>query len=316
MFTALLATSACTALQAQTGNGAGSSRSGSANVMADTAFIGKSMRDNMMEIQLSQLAVERASAPAVKSAAQQLVTDHTQMLNDLTRIGRKNNMPAMAGSNMSGSGAGSTGAGTSGSGATASGATGSGTTGSTGNMGAGTAGSGATGMGTTGSGSSGSGSRSGSMGTGTSGSGTTGSGTTGTGATGMGTTGSGSGTTGSSTTGSGGIGSNSGAGTTGSGAIMGNTASGASGSTGAGMGAHDNMGMGGMTALRNATGAEFDRLWVTQMLSMHEAKLAELTASANTLSDPELRAAVTQAIPKIRMHRDLLSKLSTTNTGR
>lgn len=46
----------------------------------------------------------------------------------------------------------------------------------------------------------------------------------------------------------------------------------------------------GMQALQNATGTEFDRMWVSQMLAMHEAKLAELTAASTSVQDAELKA--------------------------
>jgi len=72
----------------------------------------------------------------------------------------------------------------------------------------------------------------------------------------------------------------------------------------------------GMSALQNATGVAFDRLWVTQMLSMHEAKLAELTTAARSITDPELKSLVNSAIPKIRAHRDLLSKLNSGSSSK
>jgi predicted outer membrane protein len=72
----------------------------------------------------------------------------------------------------------------------------------------------------------------------------------------------------------------------------------------------------GMTALMSASGTEFDRMWVSQMLTMHNAKLTELEAASIVITNPELKAAVTTALPKIRMHRDMLSKLNTgNNTG-
>jgi len=71
-----------------------------------------------------------------------------------------------------------------------------------------------------------------------------------------------------------------------------------------------------MDALRNASGPEFDRMWVSQMLSMHETKLAELTTASRTVKDPELKAAIAKAIPKVRSHRDMLSKMGTSGTNR
>jgi predicted outer membrane protein len=74
-----------------------------------------------------------------------------------------------------------------------------------------------------------------------------------------------------------------------------------------GMGGQD---MAAMQSLQNATGTEFNTLFVSQMLTMHEAKLSELQTAATTLTDPELKLLVTKAIPKIRMHRDTLAKMS------
>lgn len=67
----------------------------------------------------------------------------------------------------------------------------------------------------------------------------------------------------------------------------------------------------GTDALANATGAAFDRMWVSQMLSMHQAKLTELQTAQGQIKDPELRAAVTRAIPMIKSHRDMLSRMNT-----
>jgi putative membrane protein len=71
------------------------------------------------------------------------------------------------------------------------------------------------------------------------------------------------------------------------------------------------MGMTGMAALGNAQGKEFDKLWTSQMLTMHEAKLAELQNFVNTTSDADLKALAIAAMPKIKMHRDELSKINT-----
>jgi hypothetical protein len=126
-----------------------------------------------------------------------------------------------------------------------------------------------------------------------------------------GSTGSGSGTTGSGMSGT----TGSGSGTTGSG-MSGSTGSG-SGATGSGMsGSSDMSGMNGMTGmqalqdLQNASGEEFNRLWVSQMLTMHEAKLTELETASRTIRDAELTSIVSKALPKVRAHRDMLSKMN------
>jgi uncharacterized protein (DUF305 family) len=67
----------------------------------------------------------------------------------------------------------------------------------------------------------------------------------------------------------------------------------------------------GMAALQNATGAEFDRMWVSQMLTMHNAKVTELQAASTQITDPDLKAIVTKALPIVRNHRDRLVALNT-----
>ena len=65
-----------------------------------------------------------------------------------------------------------------------------------------------------------------------------------------------------------------------------------------------------LTTLQNASGTEFNSLFLSQMLSMHEAKLAELQKAAISLTDSELKLNATKAIPTIKMHRDMLLRLS------
>lgn len=63
----------------------------------DTTFIAKNIRDNILGIELSQLGISRGINPVIKQAAQQMVADHSQMLDDLRRMGTKNNMPGITG---------------------------------------------------------------------------------------------------------------------------------------------------------------------------------------------------------------------------
>jgi len=85
--------------------------------------------------------------------------------------------------------------------------------------------------------------------------------------------------------------------------------------SGMGMSGMGGQNMAAMQALQNASGTEFNTLFVSQMLTMHEAKLAELQAASTSLTDPELKTLVTKAIPKIRMHRDMLSKMNKGGSG-
>lgn len=56
-------------------------------------------------------------------------------------------------------------------------------------------------------------------------------------------------------------------------------------------------------------GGNFDKAWVSQMLTMHEAKIAELENYINLSSDEDIKAAATRALPKIKLHRDMLMKI-------
>jgi predicted outer membrane protein len=299
ILTASVIITGCISSSAQSTAGMSSRGSGR---MSDTAFISKNIMDNMMEIQLSEMGKAKSTDAKIKNLAQQMVTDHTQILNDLQKAARERNMTTMMGANMSGnwnsgSGSGSTGSGvgtsgsasnataTSGSRAAAASASGSDTTGSgNGTMGRRTRGNR---NGTNGSATVTSDTAMAASGMSTSGSDTTG--TRSTSGTGMGTSGTGSGSTGAS--------------------------SGTSGSGMSGMnGGMTGQNMASMQTLQNATGAEFNNQFVSQMLAMHEAKLAELQTAATTLTDPELKLMVTKAIPKIRMHRDMLLRINKEGT--
>jgi len=85
--------------------------------------------------------------------------------------------------------------------------------------------------------------------------------------------------------------------------------------SGMGMSGMSSQDMAVMQQLQNASGSEFNTLFVSQMLSMHESKLSELQTAATSLTDPELKALVTKAIPKIRMHRDTLAKMNKGGSG-
>ena len=63
------------------------------------------------------------------------------------------------------------------------------------------------------------------------------------------------------------------------------------------------------TMLENATGAEFDNMWVNHMLVQHKIKLGELHQANKTVKNSEVQEFVKEAIPEIREHRDMLEKL-------
>jgi putative membrane protein len=70
--------------------------------------------------------------------------------------------------------------------------------------------------------------------------------------------------------------------------------------------------MSGMLGLPDAKGKEFDQAWASQMLTMHEAKIRELQNVLNQTQDADIKALATKALPKIKMHSDLLIKITST----
>jgi len=56
-------------------------------------------------------------------------------------------------------------------------------------------------------------------------------------------------------------------------------------------------------------GKEFDAAWAGQMLTMHDAKIAELERFLTLSKDPALKSVVLEALPKIKAHREMLSKI-------
>jgi predicted outer membrane protein len=56
-------------------------------------------------------------------------------------------------------------------------------------------------------------------------------------------------------------------------------------------------------------GSDFNAKWASGMLTMHEAKIAELEKFAATTRNADLKLAIGKALPKIRAHKVLLSKI-------
>jgi predicted outer membrane protein len=56
-------------------------------------------------------------------------------------------------------------------------------------------------------------------------------------------------------------------------------------------------------------GKEFDAAWAGQMLTMHDAKIAELERFLSLTKDPALKSVVLKALPKIKGHRELLLQI-------
>jgi predicted outer membrane protein len=213
------------------------------------------MRDNKLEIDLSQLALRRSTNDEVMKLAQLMVTDHTEILNNLAKIAQSNSMLAIPGYPTDGDASGTA---SSSNKSTLAEAASSikrsqGTSpGNSGNKDVGTINNGSyNNLGTTG------------------------------------------------------------------------TTRGASSSGRSGLKADnhnqkpvpansnaDRKTMQAIEAMQTATGPAFDKLWIPQMLRMHQAKLSELTAIVNTINDSDVRTAVKSAIPKIKKHIDMLSALN------
>jgi putative membrane protein len=66
-----------------------------------------------------------------------------------------------------------------------------------------------------------------------------------------------------------------------------------------------------LASMRSSAGKDFDNSWSGHMLTMHEAKIKELENALSQTQDADLKASINKALPKIRAHRDMLSKLST-----
>jgi len=58
------------------------------------------------------------------------------------------------------------------------------------------------------------------------------------------------------------------------------------------------------------SGNDFDKTWASQMLTMHEAKIAELENYISLSADEAIKAAASRALPKIKLHRNMLMKIS------
>jgi predicted outer membrane protein len=54
--------------------------------------------------------------------------------------------------------------------------------------------------------------------------------------------------------------------------------------------------------LAGSSGEDFDTIWVFSLLNMQQAKYDELTLAKETVRNPQLKMAITDAIPVIRKH--------------
>jgi predicted outer membrane protein len=234
----------CTDLKAQSGENNRQQTSASSKPMNDAQFIAKSIRDNRMEIEMAQMALDKSQNENVKMIAEMLVKDHSKMLRDLTALDKsganEGNYDARTGSDTSAS----LGADT-----------------STGVTDADTA--------------------------------TAGSDNSAVGADGR-----------------------SPAGDTGTASnqldIAGTKTTkdlDSASNDSAGVNANANASNDTRNMLANASGNEFDQVWIDQMLTKHKIKLGELQSAKNSVQDARLKQIINTAIPSVRSHRDMLSEL-------
>jgi predicted outer membrane protein len=78
------------------------------NKQNDTTFVRKNIKDNMMEIQLSELAVRKSGNDSIKSLAGQMAIEHQQMLSALQGLSIAPGAPMEDSSRMDSSSAGAT----------------------------------------------------------------------------------------------------------------------------------------------------------------------------------------------------------------
>jgi predicted outer membrane protein len=63
------------------------------------------------------------------------------------------------------------------------------------------------------------------------------------------------------------------------------------------------------TRLAGVSGENFDTVWVSNILTMHQAKYDELLQAKENVMNPQLKMAVTEAIPLVRKHLNQLKSI-------
>lgn len=76
-----------------------------------------------------------------------------------------------------------------------------------------------------------------------------------------------------------------------------------------GAGAGNSHAMPHMMPSETPKGANFNAKWASLMLTMHEAKIAELEKFMTATQNAGIKAAISKALPKIKAHTSLLAKL-------
>ena len=68
--------------------------------MSDTGFVRKNIHDNMHEVRMAELAIEKDVQQDIKNVAITIRDDHKLMLNDIANFAKENNMTAITESEM------------------------------------------------------------------------------------------------------------------------------------------------------------------------------------------------------------------------
>jgi putative membrane protein len=64
-----------------------------------------------------------------------------------------------------------------------------------------------------------------------------------------------------------------------------------------------------MDKLKGASGADFDKMFASDMLEDHKKDIAEAKAARDTTTDPKLKALLTSTIPVLEKHQQIAQKL-------
>jgi putative membrane protein len=67
--------------------------------------------------------------------------------------------------------------------------------------------------------------------------------------------------------------------------------------------------------LEKASGAEFDRAYIEQMVKDHEKALQLVQDAAKNAKDPELKQAAAKAAPEIKQHLDMAKQVANKKSG-
>jgi putative membrane protein len=61
--------------------------------------------------------------------------------------------------------------------------------------------------------------------------------------------------------------------------------------------------------LDQVSGVEFEKQWLGEMIATHQSKITELENASAHITDAEVKAIVSKALEKMRMHKDMLTRI-------